>query len=63
MVRIDFEKDETRLEDRVVIHSKTWDSPYGLIEAPDVEILLVFKDGRLDSIQSSAPTAKKVEKV
>jgi len=55
MVRIDFEKDETCLEDRVVIHSKTWENPYGLIEAPNVKVLLVFKDGRLNSIQIYTP--------
>lgn len=63
MVRIDFEKDETRLEDRVVIHSKNWENPHGLIEAPDVEILLTFKDGRLDSIQTSRPKVNENETV
>ena len=61
MVRIDFKKDETYLEDHVVIHSKKWENPYGLIEAPNVEITLVFKEGRLNSIRSSTPKLLVIE--
>ena len=59
MVRIDFKKDEIRLEDRIVIHSKNWDNPYGLIEPSDTEICLTFKDGRLNTIRSSKPKVNK----
>ena len=56
MVGIKIKKDELCLEDHITIYSKNAHPETvreGAIEAPDVEIRLVFKDGRFDYMQCS----------